>query len=295
MHVNDLIIFQSVAEHGSFTKAAAATNTVQSNVTARIKSLETEFNTRLFERTSRTITLTEAGTELLKTAKEILLLLDNTKRTIAGTDQPLKGMIKIGCIHTTAALRVPGILQAFSEDYPEVEFKIKTGTTSGLIKEVLSCQLDGAFVAGNITDERLTVQPILSEELGIVTSTLVSSYEQLVHSKKKLKLIVFSDGCSYRKHFERIITDWEVNKVSLIEMDTLEGILNAVESNIGITLLPIALIQRHYQYKGLKIFPLPAGLSSMTTVFVKRNDSAMSNAYQKFFELVGSGYKSILT
>ncbi len=292
MQVNDLVIFQSVAEHSSFTKAAAATNTVQSNVTARIKFLETEFNTRLFERTSRTITLTEAGAELLKTAKEILLLLDNTKRTIAGADQSLKGMVKIGCIHTTAALRVPGILQAFSEDYPEVEFKIKTGTTSGLIKEVLACKLDGAFVAGNIADERLTVQPILTEELGIVTSTLVSSYEQLKRTKKKLKLIVFSDGCSYRKHFELIITDWEVNKVSLIEMDTLEGILNAVENNIGITLLPIALIQRHYKYKGVKVFPLSSESSSMTTVFVKRNDLAMSDAYQKFFELVANGYKA---
>lgn len=292
MQINDLVIFQSVAEHGSFTKAAAANNTGQSNVTARIKSLEAEFNTRLFERTSRTITLTDAGTVLLKSAKEILLLLDNTKRTIAGADLPLKSLIKVGCIHTTAALRVPGILQAFGEDYPEVEFKIKTGTTSALVKEVLACQLDGAFVAGNLVDERLIVQPVLTEELGIVVSSLVTSYEQLKNSKKKIKLIVFSDGCSYRKHFERIISGWAINQISLIEMDTLEGILNAVENNIGISLLPVALIERHYKYKAVKVFPLLAELSLMTTVFVKRNDSAMSEGYQKFFEMLARGYKT---
>ena len=220
------------------------------------------------------------------------MLLDNTKRTIAGADLSLKSLIKVGCIHTTAALRVPGILQAFGEDYPEVEFKIKTGTTSALVKEVLACQLDGAFVAGNLVDERLIVQPVLTEELGIVVSSLVTSYEQLKNSKKKIKLIVFSDGCSYRKHFERIISGWAINQISLIEMDTLEGILNAVENNIGISLLPVALIERHYKYKAVKVFPLLAELSLMTTVFVKRNDSAMSEGYQKFFEMLARGYKT---
>ena len=61
MQINDLLIFQAVAEHSSFSKAAAATHTVQSNVTARIKMLETEFNTTLFARTSRSIQMTDAG------------------------------------------------------------------------------------------------------------------------------------------------------------------------------------------------------------------------------------------
>jgi DNA-binding transcriptional LysR family regulator len=294
MQINDLLIFQAAAEYGSFTKAAAATNTGQSNVTARIKSLEAEFNARLFHRTSRTITLTEAGEELLRTTKEIILLLDTTRKSISGEDMAVKGTVKIGCIHTTAALRVPGILQSFSEEYPEVEFKLQTGTTSSLIKAVLACQLDGAFVAGDIADDRLLAQPVISEELGIVTSSLVSSYDQLRNGKKKLKLIVFNDGCSYRKHFESIIKEWELNQVSLIEMDTLEGIINAIENNIGITLLPIELIKRHYKYKAVKVFPLPEEFSRMTTIFIKRKDSSSSTAYQKFLDLLAKGYNTAI-
>lgn len=292
MQINDLLIFKAVAEHSSFSKAAAATYTVQSNVTARIKMLETEFNTTLFARTSRSIQLTDAGAELLKTAKQILLMIEQTKTAINGGEQYVKGMVRIGCIHTTAALRVPGILQHFGETYPDVEFKLKTGTSAALVKEVLACQLDGAFVAGDITDPRLSVQPILTEKLGIVASSLITSYEHLQQAGRKLKLIVFSDGCSYRKLAERVIKDWPVNKISLIEMDTLEGILNAVEKNVGVTLLPVSVIEKLYQYKSLKVFSLPDDFSQMATIFVKREDIGMSNAYTKFYQSITDGYKA---
>src|SRR5215217_3170006 len=175
MQINDLLIFIAVAEHNSFSKAAAATHTVQSNVTARIKMLELEFNATLFARTSRSIQLTEAGAELLKTAKQVLLMIEQTKTAINGNEQSVKGVVRIGCIHTTAALRAPGIIQHFGESYPDVEFKLKTGTSAALVKEVLSCQLDGAFVAGHITNSHLSVQPILTERLVIITSSLIDS------------------------------------------------------------------------------------------------------------------------
>lgn len=292
MQINDLLIFQAVAEQGSFTKAAAATNTVQSNVTARVKSLEKEFDTVLFERTSRSITLTASGVELLKASREILLLINKAKDAIHHQTDTIRGTIRIGCIHTTAALRVPGILQTFGETFPDVEFRLKSGTSAGLIKEVLNAQLDGAFVAGDVTDDRLLIQPIVTEDLCVVTSALVPNFDHLKQSRKRLKLIVFDDGCSYRRHFENIIQDWQYNKVSLVEMDTLEAILNAVENNIGVTLLPVELIERHYKHKALKTFNPPPGSAQMRINFVKRKDRTMSEAYQKFFQLLADGYRT---
>jgi len=290
MQINDLIIFKSVAENNSFTKAAAATNTVQSNVTARVKFLESEFNTKLFDRTSRKMELTAAGIELLKTAKEILMLIDQTKTSIGGAATTIKGQIKIGCIHTTAALRAPGILHGFVEKYPDTEFKLNTGTTASLIKDVLAHKLDGAFVAGAINDERLIVKPILKEELGIVTSSFVHSIDDLKNMSKPVKLIVFGNGCSYRKHFEHIIEGWNTSRFSIIEHDTLEGILNSVEAGIGVTLLPVELIEKHYPYKSLRVFQLPDETSGVDTVFIKRKDAVMNQAYQMFFEMITASY-----
>ncbi|GAA4917107.1 LysR family transcriptional regulator [Mucilaginibacter defluvii] len=82
MDTNDVKIFESVAEHQSFTKAAKSMFTVQSNVTARIKSLEEEFGAELFDRDSRRIGLTPSGEILMRYCKQIGQLLDEAKSSI---------------------------------------------------------------------------------------------------------------------------------------------------------------------------------------------------------------------
>lgn len=88
MNLNDLNIFIAVAEHESITKAAAANNTVQSNVSARIKYLEERFGVPLLSRTTRTLELTETGTQFLKLAKEIVNGLNDFSNKIKQNGAP---------------------------------------------------------------------------------------------------------------------------------------------------------------------------------------------------------------
>ena len=105
MDAADLRMFQSVASTGSMSKAALELNTVQSNVTARIKSLEDEVGFALFERTNRGVTLTAAGQRLLPFATRAARLLDDAKRAVADAGTP-SGALVIGSLETTAALRL---------------------------------------------------------------------------------------------------------------------------------------------------------------------------------------------
>ena len=88
MDAADLRVFQSVAGTGSMNKAALELNTVQSNVTARIKALEDEVGFALFERTNRGVTLTAAGSRLLPFAARAARLLDDAKRAVADQGTP---------------------------------------------------------------------------------------------------------------------------------------------------------------------------------------------------------------
>src|ERR1700753_3441162 len=110
MNTNDLKIFEAVARCGSFTKAAEAVFTVQSNVTARIKSLEEEFGAPLFSRSPRKVELTSAGKTLMKYSKRLDHLLEEAKKEIQQTG-PVAGSLKIGCIEMTLALRGPDIVR----------------------------------------------------------------------------------------------------------------------------------------------------------------------------------------
>src|SRR5215217_866615 len=116
MNTNDLKIFEAVAETGSFTKAAAAMFTVQSNVTARIKSLEEEFGAELFSRTSRKVELTAAGKTLMQYCKQISNLIAEAKSDVQSSTR-VSGSLRIGCIETTMALKVPEMINHFEEHF----------------------------------------------------------------------------------------------------------------------------------------------------------------------------------
>ncbi|ANI89176.1 hypothetical protein A9P82_07655 [Arachidicoccus ginsenosidimutans] len=290
MNINDLKIFQAVAEYGSFTKAAAVANTVQSNVTARVKYLEDFFRAKLLTRTTRRIELTDEGLQVLKAAKEMQLLIDKTISSVSKSNLPPSGIVKIGCIHSTAALRAPGILGNFTKRYPDMEFRLKTGTTSSLIKDVLSFKLDGAFVSGKVNNAALDIEPVFTEELSIISSSLNSTLEEALSHSNPVKLIVFSKGCAYRERLCEILNGKGIETYKFIEMDTLDGIINSVETGIGITLLPAELIRKNYSYRSLHTFSLPKRKAKCTTHFIKRKDFPMSDGYAMFLKSVKDGY-----
>ena len=97
MDAGDLKIFQAVAREGSISKAALALNYVQSNVTTRIKQLETQLQVPLFHRSNRGMSLTPAGENLLGYADRILeLLYEAEQATQVGN--PPAGMLRLGAI-----------------------------------------------------------------------------------------------------------------------------------------------------------------------------------------------------
>lgn len=291
MNINDLKLFISTVEYESLTKSAAINNTVQSNVTARIKYLEEYLGVKLLNRSTRRMEATEEGIKFLKAAKEIIRSVEDFKTSVSKEKTKPKGSIKIGCIHSTAALRAPGILQNFTHEYPDVDFKLKTGTTSGLIREVLSFKLDGAFVAGKVDHPELLAQPVIVEELCLVSSSMYPSLERLSSGTKAIKLIVFDKGCSYRELLEQTMAEMGLSQLKFLEMDTLDGMINSVESGLGLTLLPVELIKKHYSYRDLSTFALPEHFSKSQTVFVKRKDYPMSDGYTLFLDSIIKGYQ----
>src|SRR5690606_5332083 len=135
MNTNDLKLFEAVAYHGSFTKAAETMYTVQSNVTSRIKNLEGEFGATLFHRNSRKVELTAAGKIVLQCCKQINNLIEETKVTI-GKNSKVKGQIKIGFIETTMAIKGPELVSILAEKFPLIDIDFTSAMKDILISDV---------------------------------------------------------------------------------------------------------------------------------------------------------------
>jgi len=283
MNTNDLKIFESVALNGNFTKAAQAMHTVQSNVTARIKSLEEEFGASLFLRSSRKVELTAAGEILMHYCTRINQLIDEAKNNIQHTDRMI-GHLNIGCIETTMALKMPDIIAAFAEQYPDVDLEFRSAMRPTLISDVLNYKLNAAFVPAPVSIKDLDQVHIKEEQLVVLVSSKYTNVQEVL-SNKQLKIVVFEQGCVFRARLESWLDSKGILQYKSIVLNSIEGIINFVEAGIGISMLPAELIADYYTSRRLKTFSLNKELGTMNTVLVFRRNAPLSGPLNAFIRM----------
>lgn len=280
--VADLRVFETVARLGGMNRASAELNTVQSNVTTRIRLLEEELGTPLFDRHSRGVTLTAAGHRLLPYALRVGRLLEDARRA-AGDDGSPKGPLTLGSLETTAALRLSPVLAEFAAFYPEVDLVLRTGTTGELIESVLGRRVEGAFVCGPVDHPELESEPIFNEELVVATAPAVRGLGELTQ-KDELKIVVLRAGCSYRQRLEEILARRGIVGLRQLEFGTIESIVGCVAAGLGITLLPRGIVESARQQGRIAVHELPLAESRVETLFIRRRDAYVSSTLAAFLE-----------
>jgi DNA-binding transcriptional LysR family regulator len=285
MDAADLKIFETVARLGTMSGAAAELHTVQSNVTARIRLLEEELKTRLFERHSNGVTLTDAGQRLLPYAVQMRQLVEEARRAVAEDGVP-KGSLVIGSLETTAALRLSPLLADYVAAYPEVDLVLRTGTSAELLQDVLARRLEGAFVCGPVDHPELETRLVVREELVLLTAPALTSLDAALHTPD-LKLIVLRAGCSYRQRLEDLLARRGIVGPRWLEFGTIEAIVSCVAAGLGVTLLPKALIGAVWREGRVAVHPLPPAEAAVETLFVRRRDGFVSSALAAFLLRAG--------
>src|SRR6516162_6695552 len=117
----DVLVFLSVARSGSITKAANQLNTVQSNVTARIKKLEEALGMPLFNRHARGVKLTSGGEAVLPMALRLDALLNDLGYAFGRRNPVKETKLRLGAIETIAAIHLPRLVSLFLLDSPHVD------------------------------------------------------------------------------------------------------------------------------------------------------------------------------
>jgi len=283
MNLHDLKTFEAVAALGSFTKAAEAMHTVQSNVTARIKSLEDEFKVTLFTRTSRRVELTTAGETLIKYCRHISQTIEEAKRELSETSQ-VSGIIRIGTMETSLSMKLPGVINRFTDHYPDVEIEVKSAFTGVLTNDVLNYKLGLAFVAAPIASPELQEKVVKKDKLVIITAGEHTSLKDYL-KKQPVKIIVFDQGCSFRARLESWLNAKGVVSYRHTVMNSWEGIISFVEGGMGMTIVPEDLLLQHYSKRKIKVHEINKELGTLTTVLVYRKDLPQSRAMKAFIEM----------
>jgi DNA-binding transcriptional LysR family regulator len=148
--LREMETFLAVVDEGSFTRAADRRRTVQSAVSATIRRLERELDVALFDRTSRQVSLTAAGSALVPEARRILAAADAARDAVDAVRGGLRGTVVLGIMQTqrSPAVSLPRLLARFGADHPGVDVAIRHAGGSALIAEhIRAGRMDAGFLA----------------------------------------------------------------------------------------------------------------------------------------------------
>ncbi|MHC4880828.1 MAG: LysR family transcriptional regulator [Planctomycetota bacterium] len=166
MELDQLRYFLRVAERGNFTRAAEDLGISQPALSRSIQKLEDELGQPVFERKTRSVALTDAGTLLQSRAQQVLTILEDTKAEI--TDDGECGRVRIGAIPTIAPYFLPEVLQQFSAEFPRATLIVQENTTDNLLKSCTQGEIDLAILALPIPAKYLEFEELFEEELLLV-------------------------------------------------------------------------------------------------------------------------------
>lgn len=282
MDIGDLQVFEAVARFGGMNRAAAKLNTVQSNVTARIKALEADLGCALFARHSRGVSLTPAGQRLLPYADRASRLIADARRAARDDGVP-HGLLTIGSLETTAALRLTPLLARYAAGNPAVDLVLRTGTTRELIADTFEQRVDGAFVCGPAAHPELHEEVMFREELAMLAAPAVSSLDEAL-AGAAVRIVVLRAGCSYRQMLEALLARRGIAVQRHLEFGTLEAIFGCVSAGLGITMMPRSLLGGVCAAGRVSVHALPPADAMVETVFIRRRDGFAPSALKAFLD-----------
>ncbi|KAA9338590.1 LysR family transcriptional regulator [Hymenobacter busanensis] len=160
-----LRVFQAVARHLSFTKAAQELFVTQPAVTKHVRELERSYGQRLFERRGNRVSLTEAGQLLLAYADRVADLHQQLTEQLHALHDTAAGRLRLGASTTLAQYIIPPILPGFQAAYPRVELTLLNANTEQIADALLRGHIDLGFVEGQVKNRDLHYELLLHDEL----------------------------------------------------------------------------------------------------------------------------------
>jgi LysR family transcriptional regulator, cell division regulator len=272
----DLKFFECVARVQNMNRAASELNTVQSNVTAKIRSLEHELGVTLFNRHNRGVQLTSFGRLLVPYARQIMNLVVDARKAVSSKAHPA-GPLIVGSLETVLAMHLGPSLAAFTMNYPDVDISIRTGTTRELVELVLNYVVEGAFVCGPVRHPDLCTSEIFTEELCIVARRSPASLAKVLE-QPQLKEVVLRSGCSYRQRLDELLASMGMVSRRILEFGTLEAIRATVAAGVGITFMPRRLVEDVWGAQVYSLYTVEPSFARVSTLFIRRSDSYISPA-----------------
>ena len=243
MDIKQLRAVSAVGAHRSFSGAARALSTVQSNISAHVARLERELGVTLIER--ETNELTPEGQVVAARTQRIETELEALASDLAALRDEVVGQVRVGMIGTTARWLVPLLLDHLSVAHPGIHVTLLDGTTSVLLPRVVEGDLDLAVVSESSHDPAVSMVSLFDEDLVLVVGVdhpLAGRSRVSVVDLDGWEVILDVPGSRFRALLDSRCAAAGVELLPKAEIEGLRLIASLAFSGFGAAVLPALFI-----------------------------------------------------
>ncbi|MGK3138656.1 transcriptional regulator CynR [Pantoea trifolii] len=277
--------FQAVAEHLSFTKAAAALHVSQPALSQLVKQLEEELGVQLFDRTGRTTRLTDAGDAYLQYVRRAAQELQEAKRAIHDVRDMSRGSLRLAMTPTFTTYLIGPLVGAFHSLYPDITLNVREISQESIEEQLLAGELDIGIAFGKVSSPDIEAIPLLDETLALVVSTghrLAEEKSVGLNTLNAESLVLLSKEFATRDQIDGYCRQHGIHPKVLMEADALGAVIEIVRSTSLSTLLPAKTAVARDNLVAIALEPERL---TRTAVLMRRRDAYQSYAARVFIEL----------
>jgi LysR family nitrogen assimilation transcriptional regulator len=298
MELRQIRYFVGVSEAGSLLKASARLHIAQPALGQQIAALEHDVGAKLFDRSSRGVTLTAAGKAFLEHARVLLADVERARASVRDASHTPAGDVALGLPTTVALSATVPILQACRERLPQVRLKIVEAYSGFLREWLMAGRLDLALLFGDHADTVLAKQPLLEDRLALVSSATTGPA-----APRRMALSTLSRWplvLPGRDHGLRRIVDDACEPAGIVlnvvaEIESLPSVKRAVEAGLGATILPLAAVAEEVAAGRLRTTTLDSVSMSRRVVCATAVTRPATPASAAVVDLVGEVVRGMVT
>ncbi len=286
--------FLTLAKALNFRIASEQLFISQSALSQQILRLESILETKLFQRTNRKVTLTQAGELFVQMAEEMVFQRDRSLEKWKMAVSGVKGLIKIGFVGSAMNSYLPPVLKRFTSNYPDIKFQLEELSNRDQLKMLENQQIDIGFMRSNRISPALAIQSVYKENFSLVlpkghwiSEENFTGVEQL--SKESFILYPNEHSQMYYQQILNICSDAGFSPQ--ISHRSIHGptIFKLIESGLGVSIVPISLRDDHNYH--IKFIELKEVIQK-TELFAVWNRANRAEELFHFIQQLGQGSRA---
>lgn len=282
-----LRLFDAVVRRGGFSAAARALGLTQSTVSQGIAALEADVGQALFDRSSRRLRLTEAGSALRGHATAVLDALEQTRAALQQLDQVTSGTLALGATDTLATHLLPPVFAAFRQKHPGVELRLDNRPSPAIAEKVAARELDLGVVSlplprASASVEALTQVPLVEQRDVVIVPLghpLARRSRVRLEDLAKYPLVLLDRTTGSRAWLERRFALAQLTPRVAMEMSSLEVLKRLVELDFGLSVVPALAVGAEVAGKRLVALPLVGAERRMVGLLLPRAPTRAATAF----------------